>query len=133
MDIDFVTYLSKGRSFNSSRPFKEEDKLAYEFRQWLTDETLSGRLNCVWFHVANEVSDGKKYVFGSKLRSLGKLPGVADYIFLKGDGCGALELKGLKGRISDSQLIFRKWCERHDVRYSVARTLDEAKDFVRNL
>lgn len=131
MNLKLIEYLNHGRYFRSKRPLTGEDKITYDFRQWLTDETIEGRIGFVWFHVANEISDNKAFVFGAKLRALGKLPGVSDYIFIKGNRSAVLELKSGKNRLSDSQHIFLDWCAQHGVLYCVARSVEEAQEFVK--
>lgn len=98
---------------------------------WLTQAALENTLNAVWFHVANEVSNGHQYAFGAKLKAMGKLPGVADFVFLAPHKGGALELKYAKGKLSEPQETFRDWCKSKDVVYGVARTLDEAINWIK--
>lgn len=132
-NFNLQSYLLEGSIFKSSKPLKEEDSLAYALRTYLTQETLENRLPYVWFHVANEVSNAKQFVFGAKLKALGKLPGVADFIFLGNGKCAALELKTGTGKLSKNQKIFMNWCQQNKVKYGIARTLADAIKFIKEI
>jgi hypothetical protein len=121
-------YLLKGTYFKAS--LKGEDLFSAQLRNWLTEQTLQNKFPYVWFHVANEVSNNKHIVFGAKLAAMGKLPGVADFIFLGENKSLALELKTNKNKLSDNQIVFSKWCNYNKVNYKVVYSLEEAINFI---
>ena len=61
---------------------------------------------------------------------MGKLNGVADFIFLSHNKCGALELKSLKGKQGPSQAIFQKWCETMGVSYGLVNNFEDAVQWI---
>lgn len=65
---------------------------------------------------------------GARLKRMGALPGVADYLFISPDGVAHfLELKrGRLGKLSAAQVEFRDWCLAYSVPWSLARSYDEA-------
>ena len=64
--------------------------------------------SAVWFHPAN---GGKRNVIeAKKLKRMGVLPGVSDFIFLKDGQAFALELKSDEGRLTPKQSEFlERW------------------------
>lgn len=86
---------------------------------------LYGVPNLIAFHPANE---GKRSKFtGQFLKTMGMLPGVADFaITLPGGKQAYLELKTPKGRTEPSQLAFEALCKRNGTPYVIARTPEEA-------
>lgn len=110
---------------------ENEDLICYEFAKKLQRMTRQGDFNTIWFHVANEFDGTPNPKFGAKLKGLGKLAGVADYIFLWDGGCGAIEFKTPTGRQSQGQKDFQAWCKDHNVLYEVARSADEAFDILK--
>ena len=59
----------------------------------------------VWFHVPNGGRRNAREA--ARLKGQGVIPGVADIILLHDGNFYALELKALKGRPTESQLVFR--------------------------
>lgn len=108
-------------------PKGPEDQICIKFANHLRAWTIEGKLKAVWFHPANEVSDGTKFQFGNKLRAMGKMPGVSDYIFGNGSGMWSLEVKSAKGKLSKAQESWKSWCEEEDVPYCVVKSFEEAE------
>lgn len=95
--------------------------------------SLENKLKCVWFAVSNEIGNVKyKPGYGVYLQALGKISGTPDMIFLWENGCGAIEFKSEKGRQTNEQKLFQKWCESQKVDYRVARNLDEANNILKS-
>ena len=97
--------------------------VAGDLREW----SLTGRLDGVWFHVANEVAGGSK---NAALRyaiakNMGMVPGTPDFAFLSNSGCVLIELKSKTGRQSEPQKKFQAWCENQDVPYYLCRSREE--------
>jgi hypothetical protein len=80
----------------------------------------------VWFHVVNEFDKKRNsYAHNFHLAKMGRVSGVADYIFLWKDGCLCLEFKTQKGRQSDSQKKFEQNCKDRGIPYYLARSVEE--------
>jgi hypothetical protein len=77
----------------------------------------------IWFHVPNQRANRTMRAI---LSGLGVKAGVADLIFLWGGGCGAMELKAGKGRLSASQRVFRDECRRLGIGWELIRESEEA-------
>lgn len=119
---------------------KGENAICIDFANHLQRETRQERFNTVWFHVANEFApekdnkekQKKKFsVFGCVLKAMGKLAGVADYIFLWGGGCGCIEFKTPTGKQSEAQKRFQAWCESCGVPYEIATSKEEGLDILK--
>lgn len=79
----------------------------------------------IWFHVPNGEKRDKRTA--GKLRSMGVLAGVPDFVFIMPNGQAAfLELKSATGDLSDAQHEFRERARAIGCGYATARTLDEA-------
>lgn len=126
---DLFQYFLKGATFKGPI-YGEETQIAYEFSTWLRKRTLEENFPFVWFHVANEVSSSRNKTFGALLKACGKLPGIADYIFLGKDKCFVIELKAEKGKLSPNQKTFKEWCEINKVPCHIAYSLKECIDIV---
>jgi hypothetical protein len=109
-------------------PKGEEDIMCIKFANHLRAWTIEGKLKAVWFHPANETGDNTKFHFGNKLRAMGKIPGVPDYVFATKDRSYFMEFKSKKGKQSDSQKAFENWCIEQDVPYALVRTFEEAEN-----
>lgn len=116
-----------------NRPYRgkitDENLLTIELSNYLKEATLLNKCNYVWFHVANEgMTSTTKQILrqGCLKRNMGKLPGVADFVFLGKDKSFCLELKVKKRKLTTAQEIFQEWCGIVHVGYDVAYTLDEA-------
>lgn len=128
---DLLQYFLNGACFKG--PIKQnESKLAYTFATWLRQKTLENSFPFVWFHVANEVSSSGSKTFGALLKACGKLPGIADYIFLGKDKCFVIELKTDKGKLSQNQKLFKSWCDLNNIPYHIAYSTDEAINIVKS-
>ena len=108
-------------------PKGPEDQICFKLANALRGWTVEDKLNAVWFHPANEVSDGDKFHFGNKLKAMGKVSGVSDYVFGNGEGMYCLEIKSKKGSLTHNQKAFFDWCEIKGVKHAVAKSFEEAK------
>ena len=81
----------------------------------------------------NNSSDNPRH--GAKMKRMGVKPGVADFVVLT-PGIKApsfLELKSKTGRLSEPQLQFGLEVKLLGCRYEIARTLDEAAEFLTDI
>jgi hypothetical protein len=80
----------------------------------------------VWFHVVNEFDKKRNtYAHNFNLAKMGRVSGVADYIFLWDDGCLCLEFKVPKGKQSEAQKLFEKKCIDSGIPYRIAHSFEE--------
>lgn len=124
---ELLFYLKDcGKNLNF-RNLKKECALSINIASLLKSWTLEGRLNGVWFHVANEGNFGKnaRPLYGMLLKSMGKLNGVSDYILLWENGSGILEIKIGKGKLSEAQILFFKWAEKHKIRKEIVTDINQ--------
>ena len=61
--------------------------------------------NFIFFHIKNDVG-ARRGNFFYDLKPMGVLPGVADFCFIKKDSIAFLEIKTLKGKLSENQKDF---------------------------
>lgn len=104
---------------------KNEDGICIEFANILQKMTRQGNADFVWFHVANEFAGKVRPVFGSKLKAMGKVAGVSDYIIMSESKCLALEFKTKTGKQSKGQKAFEDWCASCGVPYEIVRNKEE--------
>ena len=134
---EFITAITSRFDFLRAtflnRPYHgkvtDENLLTIELSNYLKEVTLKNKCNYVWFHVANEgMTITTKQILrqGCLKRNMGKLAGVADFVFLGKDKSFCLELKVKKRKLTTAQEIFQEWCSIVNVGYEVAYTLDEA-------
>jgi hypothetical protein len=96
-------------------------------QQWL--EKASFDVPLLIFHVPNERKASVQYHL--KLRRLGVMPGVADYLAFPMNGRkAAIELKDAKGVQSPEQQKFQRMWECTGGVYFVVRTLEEFQGVV---
>jgi hypothetical protein len=90
-----------------------------------------GRADWLWFHVPNGEYRTKET--GALLLRMGVMPGVFDLLLISPTGAHHwLELKrGAKAGMSLAQIRFRHELQVRGVPYGVARSFDEAVDFLR--
>lgn len=109
---------------------KGEDAEACKLASFLKYKSLAGELGAVWFYVPNEWNGRNQFCYETPHKAKGKISGVADYIFMWGGGCKALELKTRTGKQSEVQKLFERWCRMHGVDYHLAFSSDEAIETV---
>ena len=79
----------------------------------------------IMFHVPN--GEKREPRTGARLKAMGVLPGVADLVFISGNGrAHFMELKGPKGNQTDVQKEFEARCEAIAAPYVVIRSVEEA-------
>ena len=84
----------------------------------------SARHNIVWFHVAN--GEARDAITGAKLKRMGVIPGVPDFILIVDGKTYGLEIKSNKGSLSAPQKVFREAMENAGGFYRVAKSVDAA-------
>ena len=74
-----------------------------------------------------------------QLKTMGLFPGVGDLVVwwhrpnLPGATVGYLEVKTKTGRQSDKQIHFQEKCEKEGIPYRVVRSVDEVKEYMREM
>lgn len=86
---------------------------------------LAALPDVLWFHVPN--GEARSAATGAKLKAMGVMPGVSDFIVMAIGQVLFLELKGSKGRLSDSQKAFRERALAAGAIYAVADTPDAVR------
>jgi hypothetical protein len=108
-----------------SGKLKPEDLICTKFAAKLFALSIERKFKCIWLHVPNEFAGDKRPVWGMVQRTIGKMIGAPDYVFLWPKGCGCIEFKTPKGRLSDKQKAFKEWCEDVGVPYVVVTSEEE--------
>ena len=110
-----------------------EDFLSNQVAQYLKVLTLEEKLEGVWFHVPNEsvVGDRMDIVRIKRKQCLGMINGAPDFIITTRSKTIFIELKTDKGRQTESQKMFEKWSSKHNIAYSVCRSLDEVSQVLK--
>lgn len=104
-----------------------EDAICIEFVRRLQRWTFNEQLDGVWFHVVNEFAGDKKPVWAAIRIALGRVNGVADYVFLCPLKSLAIEFKAPGKKQSEYQIAFEQWCKSRGVPYHVAFSADEGE------
>lgn len=137
----FLVRLMGHASLSRMVQLGPEDREALIFANELRVATLEGRLRVVWTHPANELGgmiqkrrDGSVYVPVqiAIARALGLITGTSDYLFLWDGGCGCIEMKSSKGRLSLAQTDFRDWADINRVPFHIARSAAEGLEILRS-
>lgn len=102
-----------------------EDKICGDFAKRLIEATRFEGFPAIWCHIANEFDGKPNPRFGSKLKAMGKVSGMADYVFLWDGGNLCLEFKTKVGQLKNNQKAVRTWCKAKGVPYRVARSAEE--------
>lgn len=112
---------------------KGEDAICINFASKLQRLTRQGEFKCVWFHVANEYAGKERKLFGAKLKAMGKVSGVSDYVFMRGGKNLAIEFKtkAKTSKQSEGQKAFEAWCKENGVPYHIARSSQEGFDILK--
>lgn len=111
---------------------KPESSTQIEFADRLRLLSLEGKLGCVWYAISNEigaVDNNPRY--GAYLQALGKISGSPDMAFHWKGGSGFIEFKSEKGRQSETQKLFEKWCDFHGIDYKIARSASEGMQILK--
>lgn len=120
--------LMRVTSLTSRLIIRPEERLSIDFANALRAATLEGRLNSVWTHPANEIAGRRSNTAQIRYaiaKAMGMIDGAADFLFLSGAGCAALEAKIGGGSQQDNQLDFEIWCGKAGVPYRIFRSVDE--------
>lgn len=85
----------------------------------------------IFFHSIPNEAGGRSRVMQTRLMSMGLRPGVGDLLVwwpvVGGVRLGYLEVKTAKGRQSDSQRLFQRYCEMKGVPYRVVRSVEDVE------
>lgn len=79
------------------------------------------------FSVPNESAGKATPQKIQRLKAAGMRPGISDLVLISDSGVAHfLEVKTDKGRLSDSQIRFRDWCQAKGWPWAIARSSTEA-------
>lgn len=115
---------------------KNEDLISCKLHTKLCHLFLEGKVNGIWFHVANEGVYNKsnyKPIYGTKLKKMGKAKGMADYVFLWDKGCALIEVKYAKNKLTEEQKLVKEWAEHSKIPHFVAYSAEEAVEFLKKI
>jgi len=132
MDMNEFKILSK---ITYSKSLKGEDKLANDVALELKALTLEGKLNAVWFHVPNEsvVGSLKDMLRINRKHLMGLVNGAPDFVVISERETIFIELKTDKGRLTESQKMFREWASKVGIEYYIIRNLTELRSALKEL
>jgi hypothetical protein len=141
MSLNPIEILTKvfGVKLNQTAPksnYKNEDKICVEFQNEMKCLLLENKLNCLWFHVANEGAfggEGFRPMYGEKLKRMGKAKGMFDYIFLSQNGSAMIEFKYNKNKMTPSQVVVKDWADKLKIHTFVAYSAVEAIKFLKQI
>ena len=116
-------------SFNSK--IGSETQLCIQFANWLREQSLTNDFPYIWMHVPNEFrAKTKMPLFGVMLSWMGKIIGAPDYIFMGMNDSFVIEFKVKKGKQTESQKNFQKWCEKVKVPYYLCFSSEEGQEAI---
>lgn len=132
---------SKNSASSRKRPVKKTPKVVKKrARKTVANDETCLHMHCwQWaqkehprlliFHVANERK--AKVQYHNKLKRMGVLPGVADFLAFPADGRRlAIEIKDDEGSQDDDQIRFEQRWRRAGGEYFLVRTLEEFQDAI---
>lgn len=125
---DFMIPIKKTKS----KRIYEEDSTCIAFVKQVESLQKITKEPFIFFHIPNEISRANNPIFGNKLKNMGKLPGAPDYCFFWTNGCGFIEFKSKTGRLSEDQKKFKDNCEKINLSYQVARSVDDGLMILKN-
>jgi len=99
---------------------REEDALQQQVAAYL-DRALPAPLK--WLHIPN--GGRRDPVVAAILKSFGTKPGAADVLILRPEGFIWIELKALKGVLSEEQKAWRDWCRSIGAPWFLCRSLED--------
>lgn len=102
---------------------KPEEAISIDIANRLRKASLEGRLAAVWSHISNE--GRRSRIAGMVLNAVGLIAGAPDYFFIGASGGGLIEVKTLKGKMSERQTQYKQWCALVGVRHAVCFSADE--------
>lgn len=127
--MEISTEFNLLSKITNARSLTGEDALTNKIAIELKALTLEGKLKGVWFHVPNEsvVGNFRDVIRIKRKHDMGLINGVADFVIVTQSKTIFVELKTEKGRQSDFQKLFQKWCEKNDIKYFIIRNVVEFK------
>lgn len=127
---DILNELTILRNIKGAKRLKGEDKIANEVSIYLKALTLENRLRGVWFHVPNEsvVRDTKDIIRINTKHNIGMINGAPDFVIAAPNKTIFIELKTEKGRQTESQKSFQKWCNKHGISYEICRNVTDIEN-----
>lgn len=95
------------------------------------------RASSVWCHsvpneAAGRISSKRQLNRLVQLKAAGLTAGVADLVVWWPVGIGYVEVKTVKGRLSENQRAFRDLCASRGIPYDVVRSVDDAMQVLDN-
>lgn len=136
LEILTKVFGCKLNQVSSKSNYKNEDKICVEFQNQMKCLLLENKLNCLWFHVANEGAfggEGFRPMYGEKLKKMGKAKGMFDYIFLSQNASAMIEFKYNRNKMTPSQAVVKDWADYLKIHTLVAYSADEAIKFLKQI
>ena len=132
MNKDLMTLLLPYKALGASK-LKAEEAMCVEFANTLRQMTFEGKMPFIWYHIPNEFlpSARRNYSFDLKQKHMGKISGVPDYCFVGNGKSFFIEFKAGKGKQTETQRSFEKWCEMTGVEYHLCRSCEEGLGVVK--
>jgi len=94
-----------------------------ELRQLILNDELTG----IFLHIPTETSDNAKIQYNMIQKLMGRIPGAADYLFLRGDAALAIEIKTPGKYQTKKQKSFQAWCSDFNVPYYVCTSWEAVR------
>lgn len=119
-----------------SLTYDGEDKIAFDIAAKLKELSLRDKgddavyLDGLFFKIANEGTfskTGRKGLYGLKLKTLGKLNGLPDFVVVSKSVTIFLEVKTSRGVLSSAQKAFKAWAKHYDIPYEVVTSVEEVE------
>lgn len=109
-----------------------EDALSNAIAVELKALSIEGRLNCIWFHVPNEmvIKNNADIARLKRKHAIGMISGAPDFVFLSKNKSICIELKTQSGKLSKNQKLFEKWAINKNISFYVARTVADVKKYL---
>ena len=110
----------------------KEDQISNDIACRLKEAYINNRLKCIFTHISNEqlVKQNNDFAYLKKRKALGMIAGTADYMFVGKQSSVFIEVKCDKGKQTDAQKLFQRWCVEQGVKYHIVRSWDELRDIL---
>lgn len=103
---------------------KGENLISQQLTDILDLNRSIGKTNGMYCKIAHEGKNS--LLFNSKMRAIGKLAGVPDWLFIWPNNHLMIELKTRKGYLSPAQKFFHKEADKYDCNICIAKSAEEA-------
>lgn len=107
---------------------KPEDTICLDICNNIRGLIFDGKFRGIFFHVENETGGKRSAQYNLLKKVTGKIPGVADYVFINCNEAVLIEIKTPNGKMSKAQKTFNSWCEMNAVPYYICKSWEEVKE-----